>query len=91
MQKSLIMVCVSNSNYKVCHVSICQAREELENWGLQLDPRMVQLEGRTLNPEKIMFRNSTHLAGQEADWSRQAVKENVITAVSHDVGVVFLI
>ena len=50
-------------------------------WGLQLDPQMIQLEGRTLNPEKIMFRHAVHSAGHEADWSRQAVKENVISAV----------
>ena len=43
---------------------------------------MIQMEGRTLNPEKIMFKNTTQLAGQEADWSRHAVKEKVISAVS---------
>ncbi len=43
---------------------------------------MIQLEGRTLNPEKIMFKNCSQSAGQEADWSRHAVKEKVITAVS---------
>lgn len=43
---------------------------------------MIQLEGRTNNPEKIMFRNASHSAGIEADWSRHAVKETVISAVS---------
>lgn len=62
-----------------------QAREELDAWGLQLDPRMIQLEGRVLGQEKIMFRNATHPAGPEADWSHQAVKENVISAVSGGV------
>ena len=59
-----------------------QARDELDNWGLKLDPSMIQLDGRLLNCENIMFRNATHSAGMEADWGRQAVKENVISAVS---------
>ncbi len=42
---------------------------------------MVQLEGRTLNPEKIIFNKAVHSAGPEADWGRVAVKENVISAV----------
>ena len=58
-----------------------QAREQLENWGLQLDPRMIQLEGRNLPQEKILFKNASRLAGQEADWGRHAVKEHVISAV----------
>ena len=43
---------------------------------------MIQLEGRALPPEKIMFKNLCHSAGPEADWSRHAVKEHVISAVS---------
>lgn len=46
-----------------------------------MDPRMIQLEGRTLEPEKIIFKKATHSAGIEADWGRQAIKENVISAV----------
>lgn len=60
-----------------------QAREELEKWGLRLNPQMVQLEGRTLNPEKIMFKSNAVSAGVEADWGRQVVKEHVISAVRH--------
>ncbi len=58
-----------------------QAKEELDSWGLQLDPRMIQLEGRQLPPENIMFRSSTQTSGLEADWGKYATKENVITAV----------
>lgn len=76
----VIVVC--SVTRTVTLLSYNQAREELESWGLQLDPRMIQLEGRTLNPEKIMFKNSTQSAGPEADWSRHAVKEKVISAVS---------
>jgi len=62
-----------------------QALEELESWGLQLDTRMVDLQGRKLPPEKILFRKNTILANEEADWGRDAVKENVISAVSNCV------
>lgn len=44
---------------------------------------MVQLEGRTLNPEKIMFKSNSVSAGMEADWGRTVVKENVISAVRY--------
>ena len=59
-----------------------QAHEELESWGLQLDPKLTQVMGRHLAPEKILFRKSTVVANEEADWGRDAVKENVISAVS---------
>ena len=59
-----------------------QARAELESWGFQLDPRMIQVEGRVLDREKILFgRNKSIVANEEADWGREAVKEQVITPV----------
>jgi len=58
-----------------------KALEELESWGLRLDTRMVDLQGRKLPPEKILFRKNTILSNEEADWGRDAVKENVISAV----------
>ena len=67
-----------------------QAKAELESWGLQLDPRMIQVEGRQLPPENIIFKNTSQPAGLEADWSRHATKELVISAVREggDRGVV---
>ena len=43
---------------------------------------MIQLDGRLLPPENIMFKNSSQTAGPEADWGRHATKETVISAVS---------
>lgn len=43
---------------------------------------MTDLVGRKLNIEKILFRKNTVLAGEDADWGRDAVRENVISAVS---------
>ncbi len=64
-------------------VCVCvQARDELESWGFQLDPRMIQLDGRVLDKEKILFgRNKSILTNDEADWGRDAVREHVITPV----------
>ncbi len=64
-------------------VCVCvQARDELESWGFQLDPRMIQMNGRVLDREKILFgRNKSIVANEEADWGREAVKEHVITPV----------
>ncbi len=92
------MVCVCVWAYGVCVcvgvwcVCVCgrivlmvmyvQARDELESWGFQLDPRMIQMNGRILDREKILFgRNKSILANEEADWGREAVKEHVITPV----------
>ncbi len=43
---------------------------------------MLNVEGRKLPVEKILFRKNTVLAGEDADWGRDAVRENVISAVS---------
>lgn len=59
-----------------------QAREILANWGLQLDPRMVNWDGRKLPVEKIHFGKTQVLAGDEADWGRDAVKSHLISTVS---------
>ena len=59
-----------------------QAKEELESWGLRFAPDLVQLSGRKVNPEKVMFRKNTIVVNEEADWGRDAVKERVLSAVS---------
>ena len=59
-----------------------QAKEILANWGLQIDPQMVRWEGRRLPYEKILFRKAQVLAGEEADWGRDAVKQQLISTVS---------
>ena len=44
---------------------------------------MIEVEGRYLDREKILFgRNKSIVANDEADWGREAVKEHVITPVS---------
>ena len=42
---------------------------------------MLDLQGRRLPPEKILFKNSSIVANMEADWSRECLKEHVISAV----------
>ena len=65
---------------------LTQAIEELDGWGLRLDSGLAELSqdhaGRRLVPEKILFNKKTVVAGDDADWSRDAVKECQIVAVS---------
>uniref|UniRef100_UPI002DDDBD8F Piwi n=1 Tax=Ephydatia fluviatilis TaxID=31330 RepID=UPI002DDDBD8F len=59
-----------------------EASELLHSWGLVLDSRMLDMQGRRLPPEKILFKHSSIVANMEADWSRECLKEHVISAVS---------
>lgn len=58
-----------------------EARHELERWGLQLDSSTIQFDGRELPMEKIVFGNKTIPGNPQADWGRDATREQVITAV----------
>lgn len=43
---------------------------------------ILQLDGRNLPPEKVIFRDSSVPAGPEADWGRKATSTPVISAVA---------
>lgn len=58
-----------------------EARNHLSRWGLHLEPAIVQVGGRKLNPEKVFFKKK-FVVSEEADWGRDSVKENVISAVT---------
>ena len=66
-------VSVVNSNEK--------AKEELSAWELALSPNMLQTTGRKLLSEKIHFKDNSNVAGLEADWNKEHIKEHVIRAV----------
>eukprot|EP00795_Rhopilema_esculentum_P012740 gene12740-3467_t len=59
-----------------------KALEELMNWGLELDRNLLQLQGRNLPAEKILLGSTSFTANREADWGREATRENVISAVN---------
>lgn len=42
----------------------------------------METEGRCLTQEKIFFRDTSVLAGANADWGRDSVNNTVISAVS---------
>ncbi len=42
---------------------------------------VVQFEGRQMRQEEIQFRSNKVMSGHQADWSRAATNEHVITAV----------
>lgn len=44
----------------------------MSKWNLRLDDNLVELEGRTLEPETINYNDrSVRYKQQEADWSRE--------------------
>lgn len=44
----------------------------MSKWNLKLDDNLVELEGRTLEPETINYADrSVRYKQQEADWSRE--------------------
>ncbi|KAK2142285.1 hypothetical protein LSH36_977g02059 [Paralvinella palmiformis] len=57
------------------------ARAELEKWGLRLDMDAIQLVGRRLPEEQIIFKNHRIGSGPETDWSRSMGREHVLTGV----------
>ena len=63
------------------HFFFLQAKEELSSWGLALSPNMLQTTGRKLLSEKIHFKDNSIVAGLEADWNKELIKEHVISAV----------
>ncbi|XP_076054688.1 argonaute 3 [Oratosquilla oratoria] len=62
-----------NGNEEACKV--------LSDWGLILEDTSLELEGRLLPPENILFGSREIHGGQGADWSREAGKERVIKPV----------
>ena len=59
-----------------------QAKDILAGWGLQIDPKMIQWDGRRLPLEKIYFGKDTVLVGEDADWGRDVVRKQLISTVS---------
>ena len=48
----------------------------MSKWNLRLDDNLVELEGRTLEPETINYSDrSVRYKQQEADWSRDGKKK----------------
>ena len=59
------------------------AHSHLTDWGLNLNNSTVMLQGRVLDPERILFgRNYSEMVSQKADWGRAATTKHVLTAVN---------
>ncbi|KAG1661158.1 Piwi-like protein Ago3 [Nymphon striatum] len=58
-----------------------ESKQVLEEWGLALDENNLQLQGRLLKMEDIIFKDSTAEAGPFADWGRACINNQVISAV----------
>ncbi|XP_074648302.1 piwi-like protein 1 isoform X2 [Tubulanus polymorphus] len=57
-----------------------EASKMLTDWGLELSTETVTVPGRLLNPEDILFGNTSVSAGPQADWGR-SLSHKVITPV----------
>eukprot|EP00092_Neocalanus_flemingeri_P023338 GFUD01025304.1.p1 GENE.GFUD01025304.1~~GFUD01025304.1.p1 ORF type:complete len:970 (+),score=314.12 GFUD01025304.1:89-2998(+) len=59
-----------------------EASSHLLNWGLRLAPDAIKLEGRLLNPEKLMAgKNFQFTVNSKADWGREITTNHMLTAV----------
>ncbi|XP_060712681.1 piwi-like protein 2 [Hemiscyllium ocellatum] len=57
-------------------------QEELAHWGLVIDEDIYKTEGRILPPEKIIVRYRSFPSGADVNWSREVVREKVISAAT---------
>ncbi|XP_069773595.1 piwi-like protein 2 isoform X2 [Narcine bancroftii] len=57
------------------------AEEELALWGLIIDDDLHKTEGRVLPTEKIILRQKSLPSGPDVNWSKEIVREKVISAV----------
>jgi len=59
-----------------------EASSHLLNWGLRLAPDAVKLEGRLLNPEKLIAgKNFQFTVNSKADWGKEITNNHMLTAV----------
>ncbi|XP_007905583.1 piwi-like protein 2 isoform X2 [Callorhinchus milii] len=57
------------------------AQDELARWGLVIDNRICQKEGRVLPSEKINLRNVTFPTTREVNWTKDIARENAISTI----------
>ena len=59
-----------------------EASSHLLNWGLRLAPDAVNLEGRILNPEKLICgKNFQFNVNSKADWGKEVTNNHMLTPV----------
>ena len=59
-----------------------EASSHLLNWGLRLAPDAVKLDGRRLNPEKLIAgKNFQFLVNSKAYWGKEITNNHMLTAV----------
>lgn len=54
--------------------------KELKEWNLALEDKLVEIPGRVLPTEKIVFRTGSISAGVEADWTRELRNKQLIAS-----------
>lgn len=48
-----------------------QIVQDFKEWNLKIDDKLIELQGRQLNPEQIIYGNGTKPANEEADFTRE--------------------
>lgn len=62
-----------------CSIRSPRCRQYMSKWNLRLDDNLVELEGRTLEPETINYSDrSVRYKQQEADWSRDGMNNYLL-------------
>jgi hypothetical protein len=62
---------------------VFQLVESLKNWGLEFERKLMPVEGRTMNSEKILFANNREEpADNRGDWTKAFRSQQMLTAVN---------
>jgi aubergine-like protein len=60
-----------------------KARQHLEDWGMSLDIKPFETEGRTMGADKVVFGNDLRVGvGPKAEWSREACNNRLFQSIN---------
>ncbi|XP_017099105.2 protein piwi [Drosophila bipectinata] len=57
----------------------------LKDWNMNLDQNLIEVAGRIISPQKIVFNNQKVSAGETADWTRYFRDQRMLTTPSDGI------
>ncbi|KAF7199718.1 piwi-like protein 2 isoform X1 [Nothobranchius furzeri] len=66
-----------------------ESLKELDRWGLEMDSKILTIEGRTLPPETISLKTSSFATSADVSWSREIVRDFSISSVPLNMWAIF--
>ncbi|KAH8333040.1 hypothetical protein KR074_000427 [Drosophila pseudoananassae] len=57
----------------------------LKDWNMNLDQNLIEVQGRIISPQKIVFNNQKVSAGETADWTRYFREQRMLTTPSDGI------